>query len=74
LAFTSSLLAYWLLSRISRDKGVSTGTKGKEERPMAVQEKSIQYPAQVKTKWWYWPLLILGSVMVVGGIVWVVVL
>ncbi len=41
---------------------------------MAVQEKSIQYPAQVKTKWWYWPLLILGSVMVVGGIVWVVVL
>jgi hypothetical protein len=41
---------------------------------MGVQEKSAQYTAQVKTKWWYWPLLILGSVMVVGGIVGVIVL
>ncbi|MGA2671193.1 MAG: hypothetical protein ABSF21_07275 [Dehalococcoidia bacterium] len=41
---------------------------------MSVLDKSIQYSDQVKTKWWYWPLLILGSVMVVGGIVWVVAL
>ena len=41
---------------------------------MAVQDKSIQYSAQVKIKLWYWPLLILGSVMVIGGIVGVVVL
>ncbi len=41
---------------------------------MGVQEKSVQYSAQVRTKWWYWPLLILGSVMVVGGIVGVIVL
>jgi hypothetical protein len=41
---------------------------------MGVQEKSVQYSARVRTKWWYWPLLILGSVMVVGGIVGVIVL
>jgi hypothetical protein len=41
---------------------------------MGVQEKSAQYSAQANTKWWYWPLLILGSVMVVGGIVSVIVL
>jgi hypothetical protein len=28
----------------------------------------------VKMKWWYWPLLILGSVMVVGGVVGAIVL
>jgi hypothetical protein len=37
---------------------------------MTVQDKSI---AQMKLKWWYWPMLILGSVMVIGGIVWVIV-
>jgi len=41
---------------------------------MGVQEKSAQYSAQVRAKWWYWPLLILGSVMVVGGIIGVIVL
>jgi hypothetical protein len=41
---------------------------------MGAQDKSIQYPIQMKTKWWYWPLLILGSVMVVGGIIGVIVL
>jgi hypothetical protein len=41
---------------------------------MVIQEKSVQYPAQVKIKWWYWPLLTLGSVMVVGGIIGVIVL
>jgi hypothetical protein len=41
---------------------------------MGVQEKSARYSDQVKPKWWYWPLLILGSVMVVGGIVGVIVL
>ena len=41
---------------------------------MTVQDKSIQYSAQMKLKWWYWPVLILGSVMVVGGIVYVIVL
>ncbi len=41
---------------------------------MSVQDKSIQYSAQVNMKWWYWPLRILGSVMVVGGIVGVIVL
>jgi len=41
---------------------------------MSAQDKSIQYPAQVTMKWWYWPVLILGSVMVVGGIVGVIVL
>jgi hypothetical protein len=41
---------------------------------MSVQDKSIQFSAQMKVKWWYWPLLILGSVMVIGGIVCVIVL
>ena len=41
---------------------------------MSAQDKSIQYPIQMKAKWWYWPLLILGSVMVVGGIIGVIVL
>jgi len=41
---------------------------------MSVQDKTIQSSAQVKIKRWYWPLLILGSVMVVGGIVGVIVL
>jgi hypothetical protein len=36
---------------------------------MSVQEKSIQSSDQVKIKRWYWYLLVLGSVMVVGGIV-----
>jgi hypothetical protein len=66
-------LAYWLLSRTSTGKDAS-GAKGEEERQMTVQDKSIQYSAQMKLKWWYWPVLILGSVMVVGGIVYVIVL
>ena len=41
---------------------------------MSVQEQSIQFSARVKIKRWYWPLLILGSMMVVGGIVGVIVL
>jgi len=41
---------------------------------MSIQEKSAQYSTQVKMKWWYWLGLILGSVMIVGGIVWVIVL
>jgi len=45
-----------------------------EERQMSAQGKSIQYPAQVTMKWWYWPMLILGSVMVAGGIIGVIVL
>jgi hypothetical protein len=40
---------------------------------MSIQDKSIQHPIQMKVKWWYWPLLALGSVMVVGGIVGVIV-
>lgn len=44
-----------------------------EERQMGIQEKSIQNSAQAKMKWWYLPMLILGSVMVVGGIVYVLV-
>jgi hypothetical protein len=41
---------------------------------MTVQDKSIQSSTQMKLKWWYWPLLILGSVMVVGGIIGAIVL
>jgi hypothetical protein len=41
---------------------------------MNVQEKAIQSSAQMKLKRWYWPLLILGSAMVVGGIVGAIVL
>jgi hypothetical protein len=41
---------------------------------MGVQDKSIQYSTQVKIKRWYWYVLILGSVMVVGGIISVIVL
>jgi hypothetical protein len=44
-----------------------------EERKMGVQEKSIDYVAQGKMKWWYWLMLILGSAMIVGGIVSVIV-
>jgi hypothetical protein len=41
---------------------------------MSAQDKSIEYLPQGKMKWWYWPMLILGSVMVVGGIVGAIVL
>jgi len=41
---------------------------------MRVEDRSIQYSAQGGVKWWHWPLLTLGSVMVVGGIVAVIVL
>ncbi len=41
---------------------------------MSILNKSIEYSAQVKMKWWYWPLLILGSVIVVGGVVGAIVL
>ena len=41
---------------------------------MSVQDKSMQYSVHGKVKWWYWSLLILGSVMVVGGIIGVIVL
>jgi hypothetical protein len=41
---------------------------------MSVQDKSIQYSDKVKIKWWYWSLLILGSVVLVGGIVGVIVI
>ncbi len=37
---------------------------------MSVQEKSS---VQVKIKRWYWLLLILGSVMLVGGIIWAII-
>jgi hypothetical protein len=40
---------------------------------MSFKDKAIQSSPQLKIKWWYWPLLILGSVMVVGGIVFVIV-
>jgi hypothetical protein len=60
--------------RTSAGKDASGGVKGEEERQMSIQEKVIQSSAQMKLKWWYWPVLILGSAMVVGGIVWVVVL
>jgi len=41
---------------------------------MSAQDKWIEYSPQGKMKLWYWPLLILGSVMVVGGIVGAIVL
>ena len=41
---------------------------------MSVHEQSIQYSDKGKIRWWYWPVLILGSVMVVGGIVGVIIL
>ena len=40
---------------------------------MNVQDKSIQNSAQVNIKWWYWSLLILGLLMVIGGIVFAIV-
>jgi hypothetical protein len=41
---------------------------------MSVQDKAIQNSDPAKMKRWYWPVLILGSVMVIGGIVWAIVL
>lgn len=41
---------------------------------MSVQDNSIQSSAQMKVKRWYWALLILGSEVVVSGIVCVIVL
>jgi hypothetical protein len=38
---------------------------------MSVHAKSL---TQVKMKWWFWPMLILGSAMVVGGITWAIIL
>jgi hypothetical protein len=41
---------------------------------MGVQDKSIEYITQRRMKWWYWFMLILGSIMIIGGIVYVIVL
>ncbi len=41
---------------------------------MSILNESIEYSPRVKMKWWYLPLLILGSAMIIGGIVWVIVL
>ena len=41
---------------------------------MNVQDKAIQSSTPAKIKRWYWYLLILGSAMVVGGIVGLIVL
>jgi len=41
---------------------------------MSVHEQSIQYSDKVKIKRWHWYLLILASVMVIGGIVGLIVL
>jgi len=44
-----------------------------EERLMNAQDKTIHDFTPAKMKWWYWPMLILGSVMIIGGTVWVIV-
>jgi hypothetical protein len=41
---------------------------------MNVQDKEVQDSTRVKIKRWYWPVLILGSVMVVGGTIGVIIL
>jgi hypothetical protein len=41
---------------------------------MSVQDEAIQSSDQGKIKRWYWYVLILGSAMVIGGIVSVIVL
>jgi hypothetical protein len=41
---------------------------------MSVKDRSIRNSVQMKIKWWYWTLLILGSVMVVGGIAYIIIL
>ena len=40
---------------------------------MSVKDKATESSDQAKIKRWYWSVLILGSVMVVGGIVWMAV-
>jgi len=40
---------------------------------MNAQDKTIHDFTPAKMKWWYWPMLILGSVMIIGGTVWVIV-
>jgi hypothetical protein len=75
LGFISLSSGYWLLSRISagRNNLVAFGDR-EEERQMGVQDKSIEYITQRRMKWWYWFMLILGSIMIIGGIVYVIVL
>jgi hypothetical protein len=41
---------------------------------MAIQDKTIEYTARGKMKWWYWLMLISGSAMVIGGIISAIVL
>jgi hypothetical protein len=41
---------------------------------MNIDEKVISYSTHPKIKWWYWSLLILGCLMIVGGIVFAVIL
>jgi hypothetical protein len=40
---------------------------------MSTVNKSSQYSAAARMKWWYVPGLILGLVMIIGGIVWIIV-
>lgn len=40
---------------------------------MSVKDKATESSEKLKVKKWYWSVLILGSVMVVGGIVWMAV-
>ena len=40
---------------------------------MGTQDKTIHYSTRAKMKWWYWLMLILGSMMIIIGVVWVIV-
>jgi hypothetical protein len=39
---------------------------------MSAQDKIVHDFTREKMKWWYWPMLILGSVMIIGGTIWVI--
>jgi hypothetical protein len=40
---------------------------------MSIQDKVVQNSTKGKLKWWYWLLLVIGLVLVIGGTVYVIV-
>jgi len=64
--------SYRVLLKVKLLLNVSGDTE--EERPISAQDKAIQNFTRVKMKWWHWLMLILGSVMIVGGTIWEIII
>ena len=40
---------------------------------MSIQDNAMKHTTHIKMKWWFWLLLILGIILIIGGIVYMLV-